>query len=333
MCTYKDCTRPAKTYGSQKLWWQHEKNHHRVKYAWICSSCLHKPAFKTSTALDQHIMKDHSIKLTSLQLHSIRDTCRSEMGTSIPSRTCPLCQETIECKDESSRRLLERAVRKHVSEHLEQLAYFVAVPAGQMLVRDDDSELQDDSDSEYGLRSEIQSVKSKATHMSKKQVQLENIKSFIEDQTRTAKTLRQIQAGETAVAAERPELESISTLASHAPAPIFPIQTMVHPPNEHFYARESLLPEAHNALRSPGLVCIFHGVGGVGKTLAAVEYVYKHKEYYDAIFWLQADTGPGLAESYLQMALSLGLFHGQEDQNTFIDKGRIWLQTTGEWIP
>jgi hypothetical protein len=82
-------------------------------------------------------------------------------------------------------------------------------------------------------------------------------------------------------------------------------------------------------LRSPGLICIFHGVGGVGKTLAAVQYIYTHKEHYDAIFWLQADTAPGLADSYLQMVMALGIFNGTEDHHHIIDKGRNWLQETG----
>jgi hypothetical protein len=331
MCTYKDCIRSAKTYGSRKSWWQHEIQKHRANYAWVCNPCEDKPMFDTSAALDEHIMKDHPVKLNSMQLHSVHETCRREVSRSEPSSICPLCKTTIVCEDRSNSKSFERTVRKHVSDHLEQLAYFVAVPAGQMLLKEDDSEFQDDSDSEYGpLQSEIMSVVSRGTHLSKKQVQLENVNAFIADQRRTSNDVGETSTPGLPVGAEKPGVQPISSRGARPMTPKFPIQILMHPPNEHFYARESLLTNANKVLRSPGLVCIFHGVGGVGKTLAAVEYIYCYKEHYDAIFWLQADTAPGLADSYLQMAMSVGIFNETDDQNHVIDKGRRWLQDTSK---
>ena len=77
---------------------------------------------------------------------------------------------------------------------------------------------------------------------------------------------------------------------------------------------------------------IVHGVGGVGKTVTSVEYAYRYREAYDCIFYLLADTAPGLAESYGEIAYSLGLVQGNEDQNRILELSRGWLQNTGMYI-
>ena len=111
----------------------------------------------------------------------------------------------------------------------------------------------------------------------------------------------------------------------------FPIVVQMPPLSEHFYSREKLLGTVGQSLRSPGSICVVHGVGGVGKTLLAAQYSHKHEKYYDAIFWLQADTLPGLADSYLQMVTALGIANNLEDHHQVIAKGRNWLQETGPY--
>lgn len=346
MCTYQDCIWKSKTYGSRRSWWEHQLSRHRAKYAWICNPCPDKPRFDTSAALEKHVINDHPLKekhtvddtaapkegdvkdepmkWNSLQLHNIRDTCRQEISRDELSNTCPLCKKTIPRPAKAGVHSMERAVRKHIADHLEQLAYFVAVPAGMMTVKEDDSEFQDDSDSEYGLQSEIKSV---VSNLSKKQIENKKVHDFIQDQGKSEGIDRTSSGGIPAPDEESELSQSVSNTAQPA-APSFPIQLMLHPPNEHFYAREDIITESSQVLRKPGVVCIFYGVGGVGKTLAAIEHIYTNTEHYDAIFWLQGETAAGLTDSYIQMADSLGLVIGTEDQNFVIDKVRIWLQET-----
>lgn len=339
MCTYRECLLGAKTYGSRKLWWEHETERHRVRRSWVCTPCEQKQqesVFDTPTAFENHIVSQHTIRLTPIALQKMRDLCERDVGVRRPSNVCPLCRDTITPKGKSGPRALERAVRKHVADHLEQLAYFVAFPAGQMLLKDDESEFQDDSDSEDGLQSEIRSIISRDTRVSKKDVQIENVKTFIADQKRAADDNGESTAARvpipkdgSAQATQQNRRQSVPLPSAHAMTPEFPILILMHPPNEHFYSRQKLLSEAGKALRLPGSICIFHGVGGVGKTKAAVQYIYTEQQQYDAIFWLQADTVPGLTDSYLQMAMALGIANNTEDQNQVIDKGRDWLQQTG----
>lgn len=49
------------------------------------------------------------------------------------------------------------------------------------------------------------------------------------------------------------------------------------------------------------------GPGGMGKTQIATEFIYLHKDRFDAIFWIYADEEAKVAESFSQIALKLGL--------------------------
>jgi hypothetical protein len=290
--------------------------------------------FDTANSFEEHLVEHH--RLTSMPLLSIRDMCQRDNGRRPPSNMCPLCQETIPCSAKRGTRAFERAIKRHVSRHLEQLAFFVALPAGQMMPQDDDSEFQDDSESEDGLQSEIKSIVSKDTGLSKRELQIVNVQAFIADQRRASDSperpgtpVNRIKPYHSNLAphisSEDPEQDADGGVI----APVFPISVQMPPQNEHFYSRDALLTNVRKSLRSSGTVCLIHGVGGVGKTLAAVQYCYDNKRDYDAIFWLQADTAPGLADSYAQMAMSLGLANSPEDHNQVVTRGREWLQDTG----
>jgi hypothetical protein len=261
----------------------------------------------------------------------LRDMCQRELGQQRPRDVCPLCNKIIPIKDISSIRAAERAVRKHVSDHMEQLSFFVASSAGQMRLQDGDSEFQDDSDFEDGLQSEIKTIASKETHLSRKDIQVANLKAFIADQQKAAGD----SSSGLALGLISPEVtptDRTSSTPTQDPdigVPVFPVFVQIPPPNEHFYSRSNLLIDLDKCLSSSGAICILHGVGGVGKTLAAVQYSHIHKEQYDAVFWLHADTAPGLTDSYLKMALALGVADSPEDHYLIMAKGRNWLQTTG----
>ena len=63
----------------------------------------------------------------------------------------------------------------------------------------------------------------------------------------------------------------------------FLVMTMVHLLNEYFYGRDQALDRLHENLSNTGDICVIHGVGGIGKTLTAVEYVYRFKHEYECV--------------------------------------------------
>jgi hypothetical protein len=255
--------------------------------------------------------------------------CQRDVGQQRHRDICPLCKKAISFKDGSGMRAADRAVRKHVSDHMEQLSFFVASSAGQMRFKDDDSEFQDDSDFEDGLQSEIKTIASKETHLSKKEIHVANLKAFIADQQKAAGEYSGGPVLGLISPKATPTDRTSSTPTQDPGVPVFPIFVQVPPPNEHFYSRSNLLLDLDKCLSSSGAMCIVHGVGGVGKTLAAVQYSHTYKEQYDAVFWLHADTAPGLTDSYLKMALALGVADSPEDHHLIMAKGRNWLQETG----
>lgn len=262
-----------------------------------------------------------------MQVTNISRMCRKDIGRRHPNRRCPLCRDSIAKSPHESTKARERAARKHISEHLEQLAFFVASSAGHALVEQDASVFQDDSDSEVDHQIDLKSIVSRDTHWSKKEFQSANVEAFIADQESVM--------GDAPAAATQDAENSKAATHEDAPdqttgTPQFPIIVQLPQPNEHFYSRSNLLRDVDQILNSPGRICILHGVGGVGKTLAAVHYSHNHKAKYDAIFWLQADTAPGLTGSFSQMATSVGVCYSSEPHHLVVSKGRQWLQETGK---
>lgn len=47
---------------------------------------------------------------------------------------------------------------------------------------------------------------------------------------------------------------------------------------------------------------VLHGLGGIGKTQLAIEYIRRHKEKYTAIFWLNANDQDSLKLSFRDVA-------------------------------
>lgn len=91
--------------------------------------------------------------------------------------------------------------------------------------------------------------------------------------------------------------------------------------NKGFFGRVDALQEIFNTFfpmqqvkldppeQEPNEVKTFAicGPGGVGKTQTAIEFVFTHKDRYDAIFWIFADATTKISESFTRIALDLGL--------------------------
>ena len=340
MCTYEHCSLAGKTYSSKKAWWEHERQQHRTKRSWKCEPCEKKNSDSSFTTLEQfqdHISNQHSVPLAKAVMQTISKFCERDDEVLGPSKTCSFCKEDI--KGTAKERVMpsERAVRRHMADHLKQLAFFVAFPAGETNFDDVESNFQDDSDSDEDFRSEIGSLASNHDYLPKKQVNDAYVQTFIKSQAnyRIAAEGKRVSNAKSAnhvpeegIVVDESEVNTGPTITENE-GPAFPIRLLAHPENEHFYARQELLTATENVFSRPGFICVFQGVGGVGKTLAAVQYAYTHQDDFDAIFWLQADTAPGRSESYFQIASALELVDGSEEHVQVMERMRNWLQETG----
>lgn len=76
-----------------------------------------------------------------------------------------------------------------------------------------------------------------------------------------------------------------------------------------FTGRDSMLIRLHEQLRSSGAAVVqaLHGMGGVGKTLLAIEYIHRHADDYDAVWWIDAERISLVEGQFAEFAVAAGV--------------------------
>ncbi|HEY2696670.1 MAG TPA: FxSxx-COOH system tetratricopeptide repeat protein [Pseudonocardiaceae bacterium] len=109
-----------------------------------------------------------------------------------------------------------------------------------------------------------------------------------------------------------------------------PVWGNVPPRNPNFTGREELLDQLGKRLTAGGTTAVLpstlHGMGGIGKTQIATEYIYRHLHDYDVIWWIAAARPTQIRASLTELAVQLGL-PGARDANTAVLAIREALRT------
>ena len=108
--------------------------------------------------------------------------------------------------------------------------------------------------------------------------------------------------------------------------------------NPFFTGREAVLQTLHQQLHQDRAVALsqiqaISGLGGIGKTQTAVEYAYRYRADYDAIFWVRADTELELSSGFVEIAQLLNL--PQKDapkQDDVVQAVKLWLSRNSNWL-
>lgn len=123
---------------------------------------------------------------------------------------------------------------------------------------------------------------------------------------------------------------SLTALTPHWSVPL--------PRNPFFTGREEILEALHRQLGIDQVVALMHssalhGLGGIGKTQIALEYVYRHALEYSAVFWIGAETDEQIIASLLHIAevLQLPEYEDKDEQRTVAAVQR-WLGSHGQWL-
>ena len=90
--------------------------------------------------------------------------------------------------------------------------------------------------------------------------------------------------------------------------------------NRNFTGRLELLDQLEVALRTGSTTSVLPptlgGLGGVGKTQLVIEYVHRHLDQYDLVWWIPAEQTATVLTALTQLAERLGLPVAEDQQET-----------------
>lgn len=113
----------------------------------------------------------------------------------------------------------------------------------------------------------------------------------------------------------------------------------MHPRNGDFCGREDILERLASELLPPKTAVTASstnlrqfalcGFGGIGKTEIAREFSRRHKDSFDAVFWVVADEIAKLDHHYQQISLALGLEDASECKSQVVSREIVkgWLSS------
>jgi hypothetical protein len=98
-----------------------------------------------------------------------------------------------------------------------------------------------------------------------------------------------------------------------------------------FTGRENILHHLHTMFEAGKSVSGLNGLGGIGKTLTAVEYAYRYGAKYQAVFWVTADER--LTSDLVALAGKLELPEKDAtEQSVAVNAVKRWLERNTKWL-
>ena len=127
--------------------------------------------------------------------------------------------------------------------------------------------------------------------------------------------------------------------AAFADTPLLPLWNVPYGRNSFFTGREEVLERLHATLTIPthpiaiSQPQAISGLGGIGKTQLVIEYAYRYRADYFAVFWVRAESADLLISDFLTIAVLLGLPEQREqDQRKIVNAVLRWLDTHHDWL-
>ncbi len=110
------------------------------------------------------------------------------------------------------------------------------------------------------------------------------------------------------------------------------------PCNPFFTGRQEILERLQKTLLTEGTVALAQpqaitGLGGIGKTQAALAYACAHREHYKAVLWVTAEAKESLVSGFVAIAGLLALPEKDaQDQQLALAAVHRWLESEEGWL-
>jgi tetratricopeptide (TPR) repeat protein len=125
-----------------------------------------------------------------------------------------------------------------------------------------------------------------------------------------------------------------ATEAPRFPGELPPVWSVPFHPNPFFTGRDLVLAELQTRLQAPDTATrrvVLTGLGGIGKTSVAVEYVYRRHADYDLVWCVNGEQPASLLADLAALAGQLGLA-ADAPQETQVASLRAWLERHQRWL-
>ncbi|MDQ0600799.1 tetratricopeptide (TPR) repeat protein [Streptomyces canus] len=131
--------------------------------------------------------------------------------------------------------------------------------------------------------------------------------------------------------------------APHGPQPPFPPRTGGGPTvwdvrdrrrNPHFTGREAVIDEVRGKLLAErhAAVQALRGTGGIGKTLVALEYAFRHAADYDLVWWVDAEQSEQVVARYAELAARVDVAKPEAGVEFNARYAMEYLRTRDRWL-
>lgn len=346
VCIFEGCSQPDQKFRDQNAWSTHLRSHamrwscRLPGHARGCGTMTFTTADAYATHLEEHGSQGKAFNKAQIQL------LKRQRGLPDPNpiKSCPLCSISLSDLgqtaqqgktqngrggvDQPSSVTLASKMQKHVASHLMTIASYslpwleetdedVASDKPLSLASDiDSSDAADErivphrSDSHRNLIEEFGDLNFGEDDAQPEEY-IEGEWDFIKHTPYDGQ-----ESDEVLTSFVRKYHVDMAFTGSAKREPLLPCTHMPLGRNTDFFGREDVLEFLERQLcsslytaesKTTLKTCSLYGPAGIGKTQVAVEFVYRHMDKFDAVFWVHADEASKLIEDVNRITGRLGL--------------------------
>jgi len=115
----------------------------------------------------------------------------------------------------------------------------------------------------------------------------------------------------------------------------FPAIDLPYAENPYFTGRTEILDLIYNNFQSGNNIAkvqLLRGLGGVGKSSIALQYAYTHKDEYDFVWWVNAESSDSVLFSYKKFLLELEIISEDDEEAVIIRAMELWFMRNKKWL-